>query len=372
MKKSDNTYPISIHDLMLVQGEKFRPRVLKEYFQEDGVYYKNSFKPTRYMQLKGESSRLPKTILDLLFHLTNYKKNKYDYLLNNLAYFFQYLQKSQVAIALIGKQGAGKGILFDVVISELFGRENCITINNESINSRYKAKIIKDKLYYNFDEIKLRTSEKNDSFLKALITNPSISLEEKNVTMNKEVELFGQCLFSSNHMDALKIEENDRRFTVISTGENLVNTNFLHYGSYENLIKGIKQDLEDFAKYLKNYNVDKNLANTPLDTPEKRVIINSSQDNIIDFHKAIVELKIDYFYDLIDLKYGDLYNQIRNDFRESRINRANIAKAYNALFAKNISSKELLKKLRAIEPYHIFIENNLSHSGFKHYFNLAR
>ena len=370
MKKND-IFPISIHNLTFVQGDKFRPRILQEYFEEDGVCYKNTFKPTKYMQLKGEPARLPKTILDLLFHLTNYKQNKYEYLINNLAYFFQYLKKSQVAIALIGKQGAGKGIFFNTIISELFGKDNCITINNESINSRYKAKIIKDKLYYNFDEIKLRTSERNDSFIKAIITNPSISLEEKNVTMNKEVELFGQCLFCSNYMDALKIGENDRRFTVISTGENLVNTNFLHYGSYENLEKGIKQDLEDFAKYLKNYNVDKNLANTPLDTPEKRVIINSSQDNIIEFHRAISEKNINYFYDLIELK-SDLYNQIRSDFRESRIIRANIAKAYDALFSKNISSKELLKKLRAIEPYYIFEEDNLYHSGVKHYFNLAR
>ncbi|MDY0122964.1 DUF5906 domain-containing protein [Sulfurimonas sp.] len=372
MMKKDNAFPISIHELILVHEERFRPRILEEYFEEDGVYYRNTFKPTKYMQLKGEPTRLPKTILDLLFHLTNYNKSKYDYLLNNLAYFFKYLKKSQVAIALIGKQGAGKGILFDTIISELFGRENCITINNESINSRYKAKIIKDKLYYNFDEIKFRTSEKNDSFFKAVITNPSISLEEKNVTMNKEIELFGQSIFSSNHIDALKIEENDRRFTVINTGENLVNTDFLHYGSYENLVAGIKQDLEEFAKYLKNYDVDINLANTPLDTPEKRVIIKSSQDNIIDFHNAIVKLDIDYFYDLIDLNYGDLHNELQRDFRDSKINRANIAKAYNALFSKNLSSKEILKRLRAIEPYDTFPKITHSHSGEKHYFNLAK
>lgn len=371
MMDNKEFFSISIHELKLIEAERFRPRILEEYFEENGVCYKNTFIPTRYMQLKGKPSRQPKTILDLLFHLTNYNQSKYDYLLNNLAYFFKYLKKSQVAIALIGKQGAGKGILFDTILSELFGRENCITINNESINSRYKAKIIKDKLYYNFDEIKLRTSEKNDSFFKAVITNPSISLEEKNVTMNKEVELFGQCLFTSNHMDALKIEDNDRRFTVIKTGENLVNTNFLQYDSYENLITGIKQDLDDFARFLKNYDVDINLANTPLDTPEKRMIINSLKDGIVEFHKAIVDMDQSYFDDLQE-GHTSLYSSITSDLGKSRIDRANIAKAYNILFSKSISAKELLKKMRSIEPYHVFQVDNLSKIGSKHYFNLAK
>lgn len=362
---------ISIHDLILVEGERFRPRVLKEYFEEDGVSYINTFKPTSYMKLKGNYTRLPKTILDLFFHLANYNEEKYNHMLNNLAYFFKYLKRSMIAIVLIGKQGAGKGILFDAILTKLFGSDYCITINNESIDSKYKAKIIKDKLYYNFDEVKLTTSKKNDSFIKSVITNPFITLEEKNVTMNKEIQLFGQCLFTSNHMDALSIEDSDRRFTVIGTGDNLVNTNFLHYGSYKYLVAGINQDLDDFARYLKNYDVDISRANKPLDTAEKRAIKNSLRDNLIEFHEAIIRTDSDYFYDLQGDK-GSLYFKMKYDFERNVINRANIAKAYNKLFSKNISSKGLLKKLRSIEPYYVFQKENLTHSGSDHYFNLAK
>lgn len=372
MTKKNKPETLYIQDLLLVHGNKFRPRVLREYFEEDGVYYKNSFKPTKYMQLVGKPERFPKIITDFIFHLVNYKDDNLNYFINNLAYFFKYLKKSQVAIALIGEQGAGKGILFENIISELFGREYCITINNDSINSSYKAKIIKDKLYYSFDEVKLKTSEKNDSFIKAIITNPSISLEEKNVTMNKEIELFGQCIFSSNNMDALKIEESDRRFTVIKTGVNISKTNFLNYGSYDALIEGIRVDLEDFAKYLKNYDVDIELANTVLDTVEKRVILNSQKNNLAEFHTAIINSNIDYFKDIWILD-SELYTNLKFDFMENKINRANIAKAYNLLFSKKMSSKEILKELRTIPPYEIFSEkNNLKHSGNNHYFSLSR
>lgn len=370
-RKTDNSKKVSIHELLLVNEERFRPNILKEYFQEDGIYYRNKFKPTKYMQLQGQPQRHPKTILDLLFHLSNYNSKKYEYLLNHLAYFFKYLKKSPVAIALIGKQGAGKGILFDLILSELFGREYCITINNENISSRYKGQIIKDKLYYNFDEVKLSTSKKNDSFIKAVIANPSISLEEKNVTMSKEVELFGQCIFSSNHIDALSIEESDRRFTVISTGDNLANSKFLHYGSYDKFIIGIKQDLEDFAKYLKNYTVNIDLAINALDTAEKRAIIKSQKNDIEEFHRAIIDIDYNYFYDLTQSDQP-LYHEMMVDFKKDRINRVNIKKAYNALFLKKVSTNEIMKRLRGYEPYYIFSEENSFHNGNNHYYNLAR
>lgn len=156
--------------------------------------------------------------------------------------------------------------------------------------------------------------------------------------MNKEIELFGQCIFSSNNMDALKIEESDRRFTVIKTGVNISKTNFLNYGSYDALIEGIRVDLEDFAKYLKNYDVDIKLANTVLDTVEKRVILNSQKNNLAEFHTAIINTNIDYFKDIWILD-SELYTNLKVDFMENKINRANIAKAYNLLFSKKMSSK---------------------------------
>ena len=205
----DKGHTISIYELILVHGEKFRPNIPKKYFEEGGITYRNVFIPTKYMKLQGEHTRLPKSILDLIYHVVGYKEKKFYFFLNWLAFFFKYLKKSQIAIALIGSQGAGKGILF-AIITELFGKNYCVTINDESISSKFKAKMIRGILFYNFDEVTLNTSKKNDSFIKVIITNPSISLEEKNITMEGEIELYGQCLFSSNHIKALNLPKDDK------------------------------------------------------------------------------------------------------------------------------------------------------------------
>jgi len=358
---------ISIFDLLFVMGKKFKPYILEEYFSENGNYYQNRFKPSRFIMLTGEPSRKPKSILDLLFNLVDYNNERLHYVLNWLAYFFKYLKKSQVALAFIGDEGPGKGILF-FIIKKLFGEEYCITINDEILNSRFKAKFTENKLFYNFDEIKFNTSKKNNSYLKALITNKSISVEEKYVTIEKEIELYGQCIFSSNDLKALYLHPSDRRYTVMNTGTPLSKNNYLNFGNYANLEIAIDEELEDFAKYLKNYDVDITLANTALDTPEKRMIINASKDHLEDFHAAIINKKESYFEEL-NIENSVLFHNIISDFKRNRINRVNIAKAYNALFGRNISTKALLEKLREFQPYDTYESINY-HSGSAHYYQL--
>lgn len=361
-------YPLSTHELIGVEGVKCRPRINKEYFEEDGVWWRNSFRPSVYMLLEGEAKKEPKTILGLLLHLANYDPERLEYTLNWLAYFFKFLKKSQVALILIGDQGAGKGILFRI-ISKLIGELYCITINDESLNSKYKAKMISDKLFFNLDEATNNTSKKNHSFCKALITNSSISAEAKNENMEEEIELHGQVLITSNNSVPITIDDSDRRNTVFTTAGNLSKNNYLNYGSFENLEAAIELELEDFARTLKNYDVDIKLANTALDTPEKRVIINASKDHIKDFHSAIINMDIAYFSELEENKLS-LYMEIRADFKKGLIDRANITKAYNALFSKNITAKELLSKLRQIKPYETFSLNNMYEPGNYHYFIL--
>ena len=368
--KSNQPFRISIHELKLLAGSQFRLDRLKEYFEEGGVYWKNDWQPTHYMMLKGEPKREPKAVLDLLFHIVDYDVKRYAYFLNWIAFFFRYLKHSQVAIALIGNQGAGKGVLFDTILCELFGREYCVSINDESLNTKYKAKLIRGKLFYNFDEITYATSKRNDSVLKAIITNPTITLEEKNVTIDKEIKLHGQCLFTSNHTHALRIEASDRRFTVFNTNDDISKNSFLNFGSYAALEAAIKRDLEDFARYLKNYDVDIELANKALDTPEKSIIINASQDNLNDFHRAIINMDMKYFSELQETNLP-LYITINSNFQKGKIDRIDITKSYNTLFSgKSMTSKEIMAKLREFKPHNIFTDENMSHSGSMHYYHL--
>ena len=371
--EGNKIFYISLSELMTVQNERLNPWILQEFYKKDGLYYRNIFQPTKYMKLdaRGQYSE-PKAILNLIYHLVRYDDQRFNYFINWLAYFFQDLKKSQVSIVLLGNQGAGKGILFTKIIQPLFGLEYCTTINDTSLNTKYKAGIIKNKLFFNFDESSHSKNSNTKNFLKAIITNDSISAEEKNITMEKEIELFAQSLFTSNDPNPIEIEESDRRYTVFTTGDNLTYNNFLGYQSYENLASLIEEQLEDFAIYLKKYIVSEQTANKVLFTPEKKVIINSCTDNFKDFLNAILYRNIIYFEEIY-YKNAFLYQEIINDiYYSGRVKKQNLHLAYAIIFkgeTNKISAKKLLKTLRLHAPT-IFDDANAQRSNGNLYYLL--
>ncbi len=342
-------YIISIYDLIKIQGDKFNPSILKEYYAEDGLFYRNTFKPTQYMKLNADENKEFPTIKLLILNLVNHKIDRYNWIINWLANFFQTLVKSQCALVLIGEQGSGKGIFYNEIIKKLFGEDYCIQTGNAALKTNYKGALLKDKLFINFNEIATRNNTDIKNFLKALITDKSAIEEEKQITMRESVELFGQILITSNDNFPIDIEEHDRRYSVFSTAMNIQKSNYFGYGNYENLIVHIEDELEDFAKFLKSYDVNKELVNTPLNTVEKQAIINLSKDTFKLFFQAIISMNEDYFSYLKEVN-EKLHIVIIEDFKERKIiRRRNIPLAYNEIYRTKLSSKTIMDRLRVYD-----------------------
>lgn len=254
----ENEFKIRPEDLIMVSGTTFEPNNKEEFIkQENGTFLRNEFKLSKYLQMKGDEIdnvnfrfENSKTFYFLL-HLLNHDYQRVQWVINWLAYFFQDLKKSQVALVLIGIQGTGKNIFFNQIISPLFGEAYTKAINDKSLNTKYKATLVKNSLFLNLDEISANTSlsDSQKNFIKALITNLSATLEEKFKNLEEEILLHAQVLITSNEAYAVEIEKNDRRFTVYSTGQSLLSTNFLGLGSYEALSDVLKSELEIVACY---------------------------------------------------------------------------------------------------------------------------
>ena len=306
----------------------------------------------------------------LILHLVDNNINRLYFVANWLAYFFQGLKKSQVALVLLGEQGAGKGILFNEVIKPLFGEDFVKTINDKSLNTNYKGSLVENTLFFNLDEISAKNSSSSvKNFLKALVTNASITAEKKFKNLKKEIKIYGQIIVTSNELYALEIEPSDRRFTVFSTSGNLSHCNFLDYGDYESLLNAIKNELELFAIYLKNYPIDEKNANTALNTTEKDELIRQYQmkqykemlklqpkqpkltklqQNIIEFVEAIRFRNWNLFNTIIDENKLQLKQEIFWDLQNNLFKVDNLLPAFQALYGKRFftSSSEFLRELQ--------------------------
>lgn len=389
---------IILEDLKLVTDEIFDPFSKEEFIlKENGTYTLNMFRPTLYILLN--SSQILQNyninnsvIFRLISHLSNYNLERIKWIINWLAYFFQELKKSQVALVLLGVQGAGKGIFFNEVIKPLFGEGFVKTINDKSLDTRFLGSLVENTMFFNLDEISANKSQKNSikNFLKALVTNGTITAEKKYKNMDKEIPIFGQVLITSNELYALEIEPSDRRFTVFNTGENLAHCNFLGFGNYESLSNAIKNDLEQFAVYLKSIQIDVQMANTALNTTEKDnliqqyqmanykpIKITKLQKNVIEFAEAIRCRDFNLFNTIVDENKFQLKSEIFSDLQHNIFRVENLFPAFKTLYG-NRSFSTNSELLRELQKYNIslFGLNNTQiytvNNEQKYFFNLEQ
>ena len=366
----ENQADVKASEFYLIQKDDFRPTVLNEFFEYKNLWYRNIFEPTQYLKMSKKEYAEPRAILSLIKHLAKNDEEHYRYILNWLAYFFTGLKKSQVALVLRGNQGAGKGILFENIIKPLFGAKYCIQVNDKTLNTNFLGGIVENKLFFNLDEISHNVAGNKNikNFLKALVTNKSITAEKKNINMDNETRIYGQVLITSNEPYILEIETSDRRYTVFSTGDSLTKVSYLGYGSYGNFAKQIQSELKDFSLFLKSYKIDDALANTALDTADKRALVNATNDKFKLFVNAIEKKDIEFFSELED-NSKNLYSILIEDFSKDRIQKENLTNYFNNLFDEDIKAKALIQRLRAVSPV-IFDDANVSKSNGKRFYRI--
>jgi len=363
---------VTATQIHLIHEDEFRPTKLEEFYEHKSLWYRNIFEPTKYLQVGETNYKEPVAILSLIRHLANYDDERMHYILNWLAYFFTGLKKSQVSLVLKGVQGAGKGILFKNIVKPLFGSKFCIQVNDKTLDTKFLGGIVEHKLFFNLDEISHNVAGNKSikNFLKALVTNESITAEKKNINMNKETRIYGQVLITSNEPYVIEVETSDRRFSIFTTGDDLNNVSYLGYKNYEKFRKQINAELEDFSIYLKVFNVDVALANKALDTVEKRALVNATNDKFKLFVNAIEKKNIIFFEELNE-KSSLLHSILIDDFTKDRISKPNIAKYFNMIFEDDVKSKGLMGRLRVVAPL-LFDDSNMFSSNGKKFYRIYK
>lgn len=363
---------ISTGSLIFVQEEVLNTKQNKEFFQIDGVWYRNIFKPSKLLRLKRKPENAPIYIFSLMSHLVNYDIERLPVFINWLAYFVQTLQKPQIAILFKGRQGAGKGTFFNIM-SKIYGESYCKQINGDSLQSNYLGSFIENTLLINFDEVSHKTIGKKSfmSFLKALITNNEVTAEKKGINMSNATKANAQVVLFSNEENPIEIEENDRRFTIFTTSGNLQETNFFGLYSFNLLEEKINEEIEDFAMYLKAYAVDTINANSTFQTIEKSLMVNSTANNLQWLVQAIFNYNWQYFDNLKRINIV-FYNIFMKHLMKHRVFQKHLIVLYKALYPNDnfiVSAKTLIKHLEQIAP-EVFGEHNLYKTNGDKYYKL--
>jgi Family of unknown function (DUF5906) len=150
-----------------------------------------------------------------------------DYLIGWMAWSVQKLdQPIGVAVALLGEQGAGKGI-FARTFGSLFGDHFAHIANGDQLTGRFNASVGKSCFIF-LDEAVWAGDKKGEGVLKALITEPSLTLEAKfrdPITVANKLRI----MVASNNEWAVPAGIGDRRWLILNINNRYAGTKNANY-----------------------------------------------------------------------------------------------------------------------------------------------
>ncbi len=274
-------------------------------------YYINMFRKTEYMldrayheQLSmGDAHKIASScplIYKLLTHILGGQSLEVEHFTNWLAYIFQTKLKAMTAWVLQGVPGTGKGIFYTKVLRPLFGVEHVPMRALQNIEEQFNL-YMRQALFLVVDEFHMASANagtmKIADKLKNAITENTMTIR---AMRSNQVEMpnFTNFIFLTNRMDAVKIEEGDRRYNIAPRQEQKLE----HV--YPEVIDGIDDistELHKFAALLRNYNVNKQLVRTPIANNAKAQMAQVTMSVMEEFFAAVRNNNLNFFTEILDI-----------------------------------------------------------------------
>ena len=331
-------------------------------------YYINMFRKTEYMldrayheQLSmGDAHKIASScplIYKLLTHILGGQSLEVEHFTNWLAYIFQTKRKAMTAWVLQGVPGTGKGIFYTKVLRPLFGVEHVPMRALQNIEEQFNL-YMRQALFLVVDEFHMASANagtmKIADKLKNAITENTMTIR---AMRSNQVEMpnFTNFIFLTNRMDAVKIEEGDRRYNIAPRQEQKLE----HV--YPEVIDGIDDistELHKFAALLRNYNVNKQLVRTPIANNAKAQMAQVTMSVMEEFFAAVRNNNLNFFTEILDISVTNVMQAqeittaqrfvkqwiAESQWPHSVIPMEHLRVVYSVLTEDRMSQREFIKK----------------------------
>lgn len=189
----------------------------------------------------------------VLRNLCGGDQDLFDYVLNWAARMIQQPDRAgEVALVIRGKKGTGKGFFFRV-LGSLLGQHYIQVSNAKFVVGDFNAHL-RDCVFLFADEAFFAGDKKHESILKALITEPTLTVEAKGIDAEPAPN-FLHIGVASNEDWVVPASADERRYVMLQAGVDVIqNISFfkelqrqLDAGGRENLLHYLlRRDLADF------------------------------------------------------------------------------------------------------------------------------
>jgi len=337
----DNAFILVKNLLPLYNNEVFYPQSSEEFTflnTNNNYQFRNTFQYSTYLYNRNVN-RLNKAdfIANFLSAITT-NIDECDYIIEWLAYFFQSMQKTDIALVLIGDSEVSD-ILINQIIQPIFAyrKEYFESINDDTLKKKSET-IIKDKIFYHIGEL----SQEN-------ITNKKIS--------NLVVDMLKPNRYHPD--EAIEINENYVWGQLIVTAERETPFPFLKDSYSQCSVFRIK-DMDSILRKL-------DVTRIELET--------SIQNDLENFSNMLAQISLDYsYFPTMGTHEKDALPTMKNGVLITRGLEKKIKNFIKNIEVKNLNYFENIKKENSNmyeELEHNFNENMIAQPLLRQYFNLV-
>jgi hypothetical protein len=301
------------------------------------------------------------------------KEEEAEHFLNWLAYAVQNPgQKIMHAVLIIGGQGIGKSIMFNL-FRQLFGPTNARAPQNENLSDKY-TKWAKNTCFCLINELKQDGNNFFYNAIKPFITEDSIEIRE----MYRDPYIIRNTmniLAFSNDEAPIRLEDADRRWYVIKSEAARKDDKY-----YEKFIKYCENNAGGVLQYLLDRDLSQfNHGALPSMTEAKQDIIDHSKSDFELWVKSELDGQNGLFVnDIISVR--DIMEQLPPEFRSKFITHKGTAKILRKYGAKKIdkairvgidNTAKVFFIIRNKEKYLEIIENGDITKTVKNMYNMS-
>ncbi len=313
---------LDVSDKMITCVFSYDPHTLKQLFKDKNnnwVYnqYEPPFWQAEHFFSEGaipieKEKNIPKLYDRFLKHLVQNDDLSYNYILDWIANGIN--ERNYCILATIGTVGVGKGRLGDIM-REIFGESNYRESGNRIFKGQFNSQVKNKRLLY-CDEVSIKDEEQNER-LKVLVNNV-LEVEAK----GKDAEAItnhASIYFSSNSMDAIKLDANDRRFSIVNLTDVPLREVFTPE-EIDSLTE--KENIDKLARYLYYRPIDKQKMVSPFKSSRTEEVREAGMamwhDWLLDEYaiaNAGKTIKLDKITEEAEEKFGSRYKPYRSAFQ---------------------------------------------------------
>jgi hypothetical protein len=281
--------PLQIYPMGVLE---FRPGQSPQVKKTSMGYVVNTWTAPPLRAQAKASSTVPAAIAKVLMHVLGGCKKSYEHFINWVAVAYQTNNRTGTAWVIRGTEGTGKGILWDIILKELFGYLHSRRAVQMMESQVPWTEWLEKAVFLRINEADVAEPDVRD-MLKEIITDPTLTVRERNKP-DRTIDNYANVVITSNKSHAIAIPEDDRRYNVAPFQEAKLES-VIGVGNGAAFVEQVKTELPEFAGFLAGYAADVELARQPLKNDARNTVIGDSERTPDKIRKAILDGDLDFF-----------------------------------------------------------------------------